>query len=161
MPFYLVQGLGYPASHAGLMMVLGSLGMALLGPISGRIADRVGTRWPIIVGIAMSTSAMFIFSRLTVASPPAHVVAGMFLSGSGMGIFISSNSSSILSTLSRERYGIASAFLNLTRTSANVTGISVATTIVTLAMGSLGYEPSLSAVSDQGEKGRNRPLWRA
>ena len=147
MPFYLVQGLGYPASQAGLMMVPGSLGMALLGPISGRIADRVGTKWPSMVGIAMSASAMFIFSQLTVASPPVHVVAGMLLSGSGMGIFISSNSSSILSTLGREKYGIASAFLNLTRTSANVTGIAIATTIVTLAMGSLGYEPSLSAVS--------------
>ena len=41
-----------------------------------------------------------------------------------------------------------SAFLNLTRTSANVTGVVLATTIVTLTMGSMGYEPTLAAVSD-------------
>ena len=153
MPFYLVQGLGYSPSKAGLMMVPGSICMALVGPLSGRLSDKLGTRWPTVIGMALSASAMFTFSRLTVDSPPLHVIIGMVLSGSGMGTFSSPNSSAIMSSLDRDRFGIASAFLNLTRTSANVMGIAVATTIITLTMGSLGFEPNLSAVSGEGGAG--------
>ena len=43
--------------------------------------------------------------------------------------------------------------MNLTRTSANVTGVALATIMVTITMGSLGYEPSLSAITDGGDEG--------
>ncbi len=152
MPFYLIQVQGYRASKAGLIMVAGSIMMAVMGPISGRLSDKIGTRWLTVFGMASSTCAMLVFSRLTLDSPPYHVVAGMLLSGLGMGSFSSTNTSAILSSLPRSRYGIVSAFVNLTRTSANLTGIALTTTIVTLTMASLGFEPSLAAVSgDEGE----------
>ena len=153
MPFYLVQVLGYPASRAGLLMVPGSIGMAVRGPISGRLSDRIGTRWPTVLGLALSSSAMFLFSRLGVNSSWTHVVIGMVMSGLGMGIFASPNTSAVMSSLSRERYGIVSAFLNLTRTSANVTGVAMATAVVSVTMGSLGYEPSLGAVAGSDGEG--------
>jgi MFS family permease len=153
MPFYLIQGLGYPASRAALLMVPGSIAMALLGPFAGRLSDRVGTRWPAAAGMALSTAAMFVFSTLSTDSSAYHVVLGMLLSGSGMAIFSSPNSSAILGTLPREKYGIVSAFVNLTRTSANVMGVAFATLIVTLTMSSLGYEPSLSAIGSGVDDG--------
>ena len=153
MPFYLVQVLGYPASKAGLLMVPGSLGMAVLGPISGLLSDRVGTRWPAVVGMALTSSAMFLFSRLGVDSSWTHVVIGMALSGAGMGTFSSPNTSAVMGSVTRERFGIATAFLNLARTSSNVTGVAVATTIVSVTMGSLGYAPSLGDVDSTGGEG--------
>ena len=153
MPFYLMQGLGYPASVAGLLMVPSSICMAIMGPISGRISDRIGTRRPAVVGMALSTSAMFVFSRLTVNSPAIHIIIGMILSGMGMGTFSSANTSAVMSSMGKREYGIASAFMNLTRTAANVTGIATATTIVTITMGSLGYLPSLAVVSEAAGQG--------
>ncbi len=153
MPFYLIVVLGYEASRAGLVMVPGSLAMAVMGPVSGRLADRFGTRWLAVTGMALSATAMFTFSRLSVDSSWVHVVTGMVLSGSGMGIFSSSNTTAVMASMDRERYGIVSAFLNLTRTSANVIGIALATTLVTLAMGSQGYEPTLAAVTGSGDGG--------
>ena len=55
-----------------------------------------------------------------------------------------------MSSMRREEYGIASAFLNMTRTTANLSGVALATTIVALTMSSMGYEPSLAAVSETG-----------
>ena len=147
MPFYLIVVLGNPAIKAGLMMVPGSVAMAVMGPVSGLLADKVGTRWLAVLGMGLSASAMLVFSRLTIDSSWVHVAVAMALSGSGMGIFSPSNTTAIMASMDRERYGIVSAFLNLTRTSANVMGVVLATTIVTLAMGSMGYEPSLAAVS--------------
>lgn len=153
MPFYLIQGLGYPASRAALLMVPGSIAMAVLGPLAGRLSDRVGTRWPASAGLALYTAAMLVFATLSTESPDYVVVLGMLLSGTGMATFSSPNSSAILGTLPHEKYGIVSAFVNLTRTSANVTGVALATLIVTLTMGSMGYEPSLTAVAGGVESG--------
>ncbi len=155
MPFYLIQGLGYSASRAALIMVPGSICMALLGPFAGRLSDRVGTRWPASIGLTLSSASMLVFATLSTDSPGSHVVIGMALAGTGMALFSSPNSSAILGTLPREKYGVVSGFVNLTRTSANVSGVALATLIVTLTMASTGHEPSLSAVAggvDDGVK---------
>ena len=67
-----------------------------------------------------------------------------------MGIFYSPNTSSILSAVEPRNYGTISGFLNLIRNSANVSSVAMATAIVTGTMGSLGYEPTLAAVSCGG-----------
>ena len=153
MPFYLVQALGYSASKAGLLMVPASITMAVTGPISGLLSDKIGTRWPTVIGMILSTASMLVFSQLSPDSGSMRIIIGMALSGAGMGTFQSGNSSAIMSSLGRERFGIVAAFLNMTRTSANVTGIAMATTIVVVTMGSLGFEPSLAAVSEDGGEG--------
>jgi EmrB/QacA subfamily drug resistance transporter len=153
MPFYLIQGLQFSPSKAALMMVPTSIAMATLGPLSGLLSDRIGTRWPAVFGMSCSTVAMFIFSRLTMSTPEYLIIIAMMISGIGMASFGSPNSSAIMGAHSREKYGIVTAFVNLTRTSANVTGVALATTLVTITMGSMGYEPSLSAIGEGGGEG--------
>ena len=71
----------------------------------------------------------------------------------GIGLFSSPNTSAIMGSVSNEKFSIASAFLNTTRTTANLSGIAMATAVVTFTMASLGYEPSLSAVAENGGSG--------
>ena len=152
MPFYLIEVLQFSSSQAGLLLVPGSVGMALSSPLVGRLSDRIGTRYLTMAGMVISASAMFLFSQLDLDSPAYMVAIGMALSGVGMGTFSSPNTSAIMGAADRRKYGIVSAFLNTTRTTANVAGVAIATTIVTFAMASYGYEPSLSAITqDAGE----------
>lgn len=153
MPFYLIQGLGFSPSRAALIMVPASISMAALGPLSGILSDRVGTRWPATFGMMLSTVAMFMFSTLSAETSVGFIVIAMVISGVGMATFSSPNSSAIMGTLPRSKYGIVTAFVNLSRTSANVTGVALATTTVTFTMASLGYEPSLAAVTEGGGEG--------
>ena len=150
MPFYLIEVLGYEARQASFLLIPGALGMALLGPLSGRLSDRFGTRWPATVGLLSSGTAMFWLSYVGPYSPWWHIVIGMTLSGIGMGGFSSPNTSAIMGSLPRDKYGVVSGFVNLARTSANVTGIAVATTMVTITMAAQGFEPSLAAVAGVG-----------
>ncbi len=152
-PFYLIQGLGYEADRAALLMIPGPVCMAIVGPLSGRLSDSVGTRWPAAFGMASSASAMFVLALLGADSPAWHVILGMMLSGLGMAAFSSPNTSVIMSSQSPSKYGIVSAFVNLTRTSANVSGLALAVTLVTITMASYGYEPSLSAVTGGSGEG--------
>ena len=87
MPFYLIQGLGYEANRAALLIIPGSLCMAVIGPLSGRLSDQVGTRWPAAVGMVSSAASMFVLSALSTGSPAWHVILGMILSGFGHGGF--------------------------------------------------------------------------
>jgi MFS family permease len=153
MPFYLIQILDYPASRAGLLMVPGSISLAIMGPLAGRLSDRIGTRWLAVLGLVLSASAMVTFSRLGPDSSPLHVVLGMVLSGTGAGIFSSANTSAIMSAMTRDRYGIVAAFLSVTRTTASVTGVATATTIIALTMGAAGYAPSLGEIAEDGGRG--------
>ena len=153
MPFYLIQVLGYEARIAAFLLVPGAMGMLILGPVSGRLSDRFGTRWPATLGMVSSAAAMFTLSTVGVHSPPWHIVVGMILSGVGMGTFSSPNTSAIMGSLPRDRYGVVSGFVNLARTSANVSGVALATTLVTITMASQGFEPNLSAISDGSGEG--------
>jgi EmrB/QacA subfamily drug resistance transporter len=150
-PFYLQRVLGYSPREAGLVVVPGAICMALLGPVIGRLSDRFGWRPFTIGGLALSTTGLLIFSRVTTESSLLLVVPALVLHSSGMGVFYSPNTSSILSTVERESYGVVSAFLNLVRNAGNVTSVAFATAIVTATMGGMGFEPSLNAV--QGGSG--------
>ena len=145
-PFYLQNVLGYSPSTAGLAVVPGALCMALLGPLSGRLSDRYGWRPFTVGGLASSATGIAILSQLSHDSSLFHVVGALMLTNSGMGLFYSPNSSSILSAVERERHGVISALLNLIRNGGNVISVAVATAIVTATMGALGHEPSLDAV---------------
>ena len=77
----------------------------------------------------------------------------MILQSTGMGIFYSPNISSVLSAVTREKYGVVSAFMNLIRNAGNVTSVAIATAIVTATMATMGFEPSLDAVQPGGAAG--------
>ena len=83
-------------------------------------------------------------------APVWRLMGALFLQSIGMGFFYSPNSSAVLSTVERSRYGVATAFMTLMRTGATVIGIALVTSVVTAVMGSMGYEPSLNAIASQG-----------
>ena len=152
-PFYLQQVLGFTPRESGLILVPNAACMALLGPLSGHLSDRYGWRRFTVGGLVLSTTALFLLSRLTESSSLAQVMPALMLQSAGMGIFYSPSSSSILSAVERERYGVLVGFLNLIRNGANVTSVAMAAAIVTASMGSMGYEPSLDAVRGGGGGG--------
>lgn len=153
MPFYLQDVLGYTAGQAGLMIAPTALFFALSGPVSGGLSDKFGRRRFAVGGLVLSLMAMLVLSRFTENAPLPLVVGMLILLGVGAGTFFSPNASLVLSTVEYSRYGIATAFMNMTRNSANVVGIALATMIVTSVMGSLGYEPSLESVISNNSEG--------
>lgn len=150
MSFYLVQGLGYEPGIAGLLMVPGSIAIAVWGPVSGRLSDRMGTRWLTVLGMALSGVAMLLFARLGADSSAIEIALCMTLQGTGIGLFSSPNTSAIMTAIDNRKFSVASAFLNLTRTSAGLSGIAIFTAIVVFTMASLGAAPDLSAVAQGG-----------
>lgn len=145
-PFYLQSVLGFSPKAAGLVVVPGAICMTLLGALSGRLSDQYGWRMFTVGGLLLTFCGISMLTRLNENSSLLLVIPALVLQASGMGVFYSPNSSSVLSAVGRDSYGVVSAFLNLVRNAGNVTSVALATAIVTATMGSLGYEPSLDAV---------------
>ncbi len=152
-PFYLQRVLGYSAAESGLVVVPSAICLAVLSPLAGRLSDRYGWRLFTVGGLALSATGLFLLSRLDEGSSLPLVVLTMMFQGSGMGVFYTPNSSSILSVVERESYGVVSSFLNLVRNAGNVISIAVATAIVTATMAGLGFEPSLEMAPESGAVG--------
>ena len=48
-------GFGASVTQAGLFLAPSTLGMLLMGPVSGRLSERVGSRVPLMLGGAVTT----------------------------------------------------------------------------------------------------------
>lgn len=151
MPFYLQGVAGLTPGQAGLLIAPTALLFGLIGPVSGRLSDRYGWLRFELLGLSLLGVGMLFLSTITESSPLYVILAGMVFQGTGMGMFNPPNQSSVLGTVAQSRIGVATAFTNMVRNTANVTGIGLAITIVTMRMGAMGFEPSLDAVTAGGE----------
>lgn len=149
MPFYFQKVRGQTPLQTGLLLVATPICFSIIGPLAGRLSDQFGAGWFIIGGLIISTGAFVGLSQLTGSTPVLIVVALLVAGGIGMASFFSPNASAVLGCVERSRYGIATAFLNMVRNTATVTGLAVVTTIVTTIMTSHGLEPSLAAVGNE------------
>ena len=149
-PFYLIQVIGLKESEAALVLAPSSIMMAITSPLSGRLSDKIGTKWPAVAGLICWAAAVAVYTTITVDSSPWIVVTGMFLQGSGNGIFGSPNTTAVMNVVESNRYGVVSALVNMVRTSGNLTGIAIGTTLVVFTMASRNYPPDLSAIESVG-----------
>ena len=153
MPLYLQSVLGYSPMKTGLILIPNAVAMIVFGPLSGQLSDRYGARIFNVGGMAASAAGLFLLAGITESSALGTVMGAMILQSCGVAIFNSPNNSSIFAAVEQQRYGVVSALLTLVRNSGNVVGVAVATAIVTATMASMGYVPSLAAVSGEGGEG--------
>ena len=151
MPFFLQDVLDLSPRTAGLFIAPAALGFALAGPASGALSDRLGPRRVEFAGLATLVASMLILSRISPQTPAWVASGALAMQGLGMGIYYTPNTASVLSVVERERYGVATAFLNMTRNAASVAGVGMATTVVTMNMAAGGFEPTLDAVAAGAE----------
>jgi hypothetical protein len=60
-----------------------ALGVATTMPIGGRLADRVGARLPVTVGLAIGAASFWPLAHLATDTPMAVVAAWLFVGGLG------------------------------------------------------------------------------
>src|SRR5664280_2021404 len=64
LPFYLELIMNYSADLAGIIILVPTLLIVFVGPISGRISDSVGSKLPSIIGAVCLAIALFVLTLL-------------------------------------------------------------------------------------------------
>jgi EmrB/QacA subfamily drug resistance transporter len=124
MPFYAENVLGYDPQQTGLLMATVPVALGLIAPLSGSLSDRFGSRPITVAGLAVLTIGFLAVSSLDAETTTLGYVLRFLPVGLGMGIFQSPNNSAIMGAAPRDRLGIASGMLAVTRTLGQTTGIA-------------------------------------
>lgn len=151
MPFYLQGVAGHSPGRAGLIMASFSLTTIIGAPIGGSLTDRFGWKPVAVGGATLASVGLLLLSRITAGTPLVQVVVLLVAQNAGYAVFIVPINSAVLGSVERSRHSVVVAFLQLLRNAFTVTGIAVATVIVTAAMAARGVEPSLSVISDAAD----------
>ena len=102
----------------------------LVGPLSGCLSDRHGSRGLATSGLLVSAVGLFGLSRISAASPYWLIALFMILMGGGSGLFSSPNTNTIMSAVSREHCGSAAGIRTMLNNTGQMLSISFAFPLV-------------------------------
>ena len=130
--------LGLDALHTGLALLPWTSMMIVLGPLGGRVADRFGTRLPILSGLALVVTGYAWIALVTgVAVSYADLVGPLVITGVGASLAMAPASTAVVGAVAADEVGVASGVTSMVRELAGTLGLAVMVATFTGAGG--GY----------------------
>lgn len=123
--FYLQGVRGYDPLKAALLLIPLPLVTAVVAPLSGRLADRIGARLPATAGLLTQGLALLWFTRITPTTAYLQIAFGLALMGIGGGLFWPANTSAAMNSAPKPRLGVASGTLATMRQAGMVTSFAL------------------------------------
>jgi len=131
LPFLFETHLGFDAVETGLLMTPWPLTVAVIGPISGRLADRYPVGLLSGSGLAVLSAGLLLLAFLPAHPDPGDIVWRMTICGLGFGFFNTPNNRAILTTAPPARTGGASGM----QATARLLGQTLGAALVALVFG--------------------------
>ena len=123
---------GFDALTAGLLFLPLDVAFVSIGPISGKLSDRYGTRGLATLGMAVGAAGYIaLIFLLTATTPLEQIEIVLVVIGLGLGLFSSPNISSIMGSVPPQRRGVASAVRATLFNTGNVVSIGLVAYIIT------------------------------
>lgn len=116
---------------AAYLLVPLSVTLAIFGPIGGRLSDRYGARVLSTAGLIIQGGALALFSTITAATPYLWIGVYEAILGVGGGLFFPANSSAIMGSVPRGRFGVASGVMMTLRNSSMALSFALALVALT------------------------------
>jgi EmrB/QacA subfamily drug resistance transporter len=128
---YLQNIHGYTPLQAGIRFLPSTALVIVMGPLAGRLADRVGPRPLMTLGLLLVSGALFWMSHLTISSAYATtLLPGFMLMGIGIGLVMSPMSTAAMNSVEQTKAGVASGILSQNRMVGGTFGVAVTGALV-------------------------------
>ncbi len=146
---YMQNILGYSPLQAGIRFLPSTLVLVVMGPLAGRLTDRVGPRPLMAAGLLIVSAAVFAQSGITVHTTYLRLLPGFVLMGIGIGLVMSPMSTAAMNSVDRTKAGAASGTLSMSRMVGGTFGVAVmGALIATLGRSSIdSHLPQLPAAT--------------
>ncbi|WP_414469049.1 MFS transporter [Methanobacterium sp. ACI-7] len=124
-PFYFELIMGYPSDFAGLIILIPSLTVIFIGPISGYISDKIGSRIPILIACITLITAVVLLYSLNETIGLAFIFIALGIRAISEGMFTPANNKLVMSHSPKEKIGSVASLLNSARYLGLVMGVVV------------------------------------
>ncbi len=135
LPFYLQGQQHLTPLMTGIVLSTLPLVMAVAAPISGYLSERVNFATLTTIGLGVICSALLGQSLFVPATPLWRVFLSQVVLGLGVGIYMSPNNNSVLTSAPQDKIGLVGGFLALVRNVGMVSGIAVAISVFGVVQG--------------------------
>src|SRR5438270_928850 len=135
--FFLQGPYGQDPFKAGLMLIPFGAAFMIIGPLSGRLSDRVGSRLLAPIGLGISALGLLGLTTITQFTPYWLLSIYMALMGGGSGFFVSPNTNAIMSSVEPHTRGAASGILTMLNNTGQMLSIAI---VFPLALSSLPFD---------------------
>ncbi len=132
--FYLEGIFGLSVLVASYLMIPMAVFNSMMGPIGGRLTDKYGPRPVATAGLTIQAVALFLLAMMSYRTPLWWVALVEALYGIGGGLFWPSNTSAVVSSAPKGRYGSASGMLTTFRNTGMILSFAVSLTAVSAAL---------------------------
>ncbi len=141
---YLQNVLGYSPFGAGLRLVPAAIGITIGAPVSSRIAERIGAKIPVAVGLSLTAAGFGVLSTAGADSTYLLLAAALLLFSAGMGLAMTPATNAIMGAVPRGNAGIGAAINDTTRQVGGAFGVAVIGSIL-----STSYRGSIQSAVGQ------------
>jgi DHA2 family multidrug resistance protein len=128
LPIFLQELLDYPAYNSGLTLLPRSIAMAITMPFAGRLFNKVGPRFLIGIGLALSTISFLRLSSLSLDVGYWDLFLPQFAQGVGFGMVFVSLATAALIRIEKPKMQAATGLFNVVRQVCGSIGIAAAAT---------------------------------
>jgi EmrB/QacA subfamily drug resistance transporter len=130
-PLFLQQGQGLGAFAAGITLLPAAMVTTVMIPMSGRVYDRVGARWPAAFGILLVAGGTYMMHVVTPQMSRTPIILANCIRNAGIGLALIPIITGSTAGLSAARAGQASAILNVVQRMASALGLAALTALLT------------------------------
>jgi MFS family permease len=118
--------------------------MALFSSYAGRLSDRIAPRIITGTGVVLSSAGLFILTFLDIATPVPAIVIALAVMGTGFAFFQSPLLRTLVSSVPRDMYGLASGMAETMRLVGMTISIALTTIVLGATIGSTHVTPEIS-----------------
>lgn len=131
LPVYLQSIRGFSPLDSGLLLLPGSLLMGLMGPISGKLLDKIGIKPIAIFGLAIMTYATWELTKLSMDTSYGHILSIYILRSFGMSFIMMPIMTAGMNALPLRMIPHGNAISNTIRQLAGSIGTAILVTVMT------------------------------
>jgi EmrB/QacA subfamily drug resistance transporter len=122
---------GYSPLQAGVRFLPSTAVIIVIGPIAGRLADRIGPRPLMTLGLLLTAGSLFWQGHLSTDTSYAFLIGAFVLMGLGMGLVMSPMSTAAMNAVEQAKSGVASGILSMSRMVGGTFGVAVMGALIT------------------------------